>query len=408
LAGWYRRTEFGLRAAIFFSAATVSGAFGGLLSAAIANMDGVGGYEGWRWIFILIGLATVCVGILSIWLCEDFPEDAKFLSPEEREFIVHRLQSDQKFSAAGEKFKWDALFKAIVDWKTWVGMMIYAGVDGALYAFSIFTPTIVKQLGYTSTRANLLSVPIYAFACLITIAVGFFADRKGNRAMINCGMIAIGIVGYIILITSRLPGLSYFAIYLAAAGIYPCIPNTIALTSTSIEGVYKRSVVMAWIVSFGNINGAATTNAYRSKDSPHYTLGHGVIILYLAVGFLSTVVYYFGLRRSNARRKSGRCDETILADDRASASTASSSAQPDLVAHIAATNNNEVQADESLLREAAQARYELEQSDRKRGLFGKIHALRRRFGEADGGVYATGAEARAIKGDAYSKFYYAL
>lgn len=105
------------------------------------------------------------------------------------------------------------------------------------------------------------SVPIYVFACIVTVVVGFTADRKGHRAFINMFMISIGIAGYIILAASRVPGLSYFAIYLSAAGIYPCIPNTVALTSTSIEGIYKRSVVMGWIISFGNINGAATTNA---------------------------------------------------------------------------------------------------------------------------------------------------
>lgn len=91
---------------------------------------------------------------------------------------------------------------------------------------------------------RLQSVPIYAFACIVTVIIGFVADRKGNRALINMGMISVGIAGYIILAASRVPGLSYFAIYLAAAGIYPCIPNTVALTSTSIEGAYKRSVVM--------------------------------------------------------------------------------------------------------------------------------------------------------------------
>jgi hypothetical protein len=109
---------------------------------------------------------------------------------------------------------------------------------------------------------NYDSVPIYVFACIVTVGVGFFADRKGNRGMINMFMIAIGLVGYIILAVSRTPGLSYFAIYLAAAGIYPCIPNTIAMTSTTVEGAYKRSVVMAWVISFGNINGAATTQVY--------------------------------------------------------------------------------------------------------------------------------------------------
>jgi MFS family permease len=49
LSCWYKRSEFGVRAAIFFSAAAVAGSFGGLLAAAIANMDGVGGKPGWAW-----------------------------------------------------------------------------------------------------------------------------------------------------------------------------------------------------------------------------------------------------------------------------------------------------------------------------------------------------------------------
>jgi MFS family permease len=55
----YKRSEFGVRAAIFFSAAALAGSFGGLLAAAIANMDGVGGKPGWAWIFIL-GTIPMC------------------------------------------------------------------------------------------------------------------------------------------------------------------------------------------------------------------------------------------------------------------------------------------------------------------------------------------------------------
>ena len=51
LSCWYKRDEFGIRAAIFFSAAAVSGSFGGLLAAAIGQMDGIGGKKGWAWIF---------------------------------------------------------------------------------------------------------------------------------------------------------------------------------------------------------------------------------------------------------------------------------------------------------------------------------------------------------------------
>lgn len=98
-------------------------------------MEGVGGYSGWRWIFIIIGLATFLAGVASIWLCEDFPDTAKFLTEDERQCIVNRLQADQKYSAGGEGFQWSNVFKAVIDWKTWVGMMIYMGVDGPLYAF---------------------------------------------------------------------------------------------------------------------------------------------------------------------------------------------------------------------------------------------------------------------------------
>ena len=48
--------------AIFFSAATASGAFGGLLARGIMEMDGAGGHAGWAWIFMLEGIATLLVG----------------------------------------------------------------------------------------------------------------------------------------------------------------------------------------------------------------------------------------------------------------------------------------------------------------------------------------------------------
>ena len=59
---WYRRHECGFRMAIFFSAATAAGAFGGLLARGITEMRGTAGLEGWRWIFILEGILTFVVG----------------------------------------------------------------------------------------------------------------------------------------------------------------------------------------------------------------------------------------------------------------------------------------------------------------------------------------------------------
>lgn len=83
LSCWYKRSEFGIRMAIFFSAAAVSGSFGGLLAAAIGKMQGVGNKAGWAWIFILEGIVTVLFGLASFYMVHDFPDNAKFLTDSE-------------------------------------------------------------------------------------------------------------------------------------------------------------------------------------------------------------------------------------------------------------------------------------------------------------------------------------
>lgn len=94
LTMYYARKEMQSRQALFYCASSVAGAFSGILAFAIAKMDGVGGYEGWRWIFILEGLLTVVVAFISFWVLPDYPDTAKFLTPREREFVIWRLQTD--------------------------------------------------------------------------------------------------------------------------------------------------------------------------------------------------------------------------------------------------------------------------------------------------------------------------
>lgn len=129
LSCWYKRSEFGIRAAIFFSAAAVSGSFGGLLAAAITKMSGVGNKKGWAWIFILEGLATILVGVLSFWMVFDFPDEATFLSDVDRQRVLRRLKSDQQSSAEHEEFKSAYFWASLKDWKTYTGAMIYMGCE---------------------------------------------------------------------------------------------------------------------------------------------------------------------------------------------------------------------------------------------------------------------------------------
>src|SRR6266536_2137815 len=70
---WYRRTEVGFRIALFFSAATAAGAFGGLLARGISELNGKGGKAGWAWIFILEGILTFIVACFGYWAINDYP-----------------------------------------------------------------------------------------------------------------------------------------------------------------------------------------------------------------------------------------------------------------------------------------------------------------------------------------------
>ena len=96
--------DLSTRLACFYCASALSGAFSGLLAAGIARMNGVGGYEGWRWIFILEGLATVVLGVASFFLLIDSPRlSGKWLDPEEIRFL--ELQA---FIKEGGRFKDEA------------------------------------------------------------------------------------------------------------------------------------------------------------------------------------------------------------------------------------------------------------------------------------------------------------
>lgn len=272
-------------------------------------MDGIRDRPGWAWIFILEGLATVIIGLISFWMVHDFPDDAKFLSPDDRARVIRRLKLDQQSSASHEEFTMRYFWQGWYDWKMWLGMVIYMGCDMPLYAFSLFLPSIIKNLGWGNSviKAQLMSVPPYAVAAIFTVVVGFVADRTRARGLCNILVSAIGIVGFAMMLASDAPGVQYAGTFLGALGIYPCISNTITWMANNTEGVYKRGVVLGFVIGWGNLNGVVSSNIYFS--SPRYFEGHGVVLAYM-------VLFLFGgsalmtvlLRWENKKRRSGGRD----------------------------------------------------------------------------------------------------
>ncbi|KAI0389351.1 major facilitator superfamily domain-containing protein [Xylariaceae sp. FL0594] len=311
LTMWYCRKEIQLRQAMFFSAASVAGAFSGLLAFAIAKLDGLGGLEGWRWIFILEGLVTVVVAIAAYFILHDFPETATFLTEEERAFVIFRLKyqgSSDHESASGvqvaqtDEFDWKYVWAALKDVQIWVNVFVYWGIVCPLYGVSLFLPTIIRGLGFVSSTAQLLTVPIYITAAVLAVVVAYFSDRVGKRSpfVITCMLFIL--IGFILCISTSKPAVVYAGVFIATAGIYSAFAGNIAWLSNNLAGGYKRSAGMALQIGLGNLGGAFASNFYRGTDGPRYILGHALELAFTSVGVLAACCLTVGYVRANRRR----------------------------------------------------------------------------------------------------------
>lgn len=132
---WYKRSEAQRRYSFFFSSTSLAGAFGGLLAAAIGKMNGMRGYLGWRWIFILEGTLTCVVAIFFFFVLPCFPEDAKWLGEEERAYVKARLRKDQGRSAAERKITARDVGNVFKDFKIFLGGFMYFGLIVPAYGY---------------------------------------------------------------------------------------------------------------------------------------------------------------------------------------------------------------------------------------------------------------------------------
>lgn len=107
-------------------------------------MRGVGGLDGWNWIFILEGILTVIVGALAYFFIVNYPSTAKFLSAEERSYLIARLAADSD-STNDEGFKWSNVNKALKDPKVWLYCAAFHTMSLPLYTLSLFFVSRVVQ-----------------------------------------------------------------------------------------------------------------------------------------------------------------------------------------------------------------------------------------------------------------------
>ncbi len=155
-----------------------------------------------------------------------------------------------------------------------------------IYSFSLFLPTIIKNMGYTANSAQLMSVPPYVCACFFTIAGSWAADRYHQRGVFLLGFQLVAILGFAMLAGSGAASVQYAGTVFAAIGIYPQIPLGLAWNSGNIGGSLKRGTGIAMQVMGGNCGGIIASYVYLNKDAPRFIPGHSILI-----GFVGYVIF---------------------------------------------------------------------------------------------------------------------
>ncbi|KAI9780929.1 MAG: hypothetical protein M1816_002621 [Peltula sp. TS41687] len=336
LSMWYKRQERQerqYRVALFFSAASLAGAFGGVLAFGIAHMKGVAGLNGWRWIFILEGIFTAVVAVAAYGFITNYPETTRFLSTAEKSVLARRLESDND-ATPHEGFTWANVIHGLKDYKVWLYCAAFHSLSLPLYTLSLFLPTIINSLGYSSYQAQLLTVPPYALAAILTIVVAVVSERTQLRSPFGIASAVTAIIGYIILLANNdyymvttmpqgkvtgtprynRPGISYLGTFFCAPGIYPATTLALSWPAVNVSGATKRATAGGLQITIGNLAAVMGTQLYRSGDTPRYTVGHSVALAYMCLHVLVTATIWFFMRYENARRQRAEREENT--DDR--------------------------------------------------------------------------------------------
>lgn len=130
-------------------------------------------------------------------------------------------------------------------------------------------PTIINDLGYAAAEAQLLTVPPYFVATVLTFLTAYGSYYINRRAVFIIAGAILAIIGYIILITSATTGVQYFATFLCAGGIYPATAITLSWPANNVSGQLKRAVACALQISVGNVRGSTVNIVYAGHLRAH-------------------------------------------------------------------------------------------------------------------------------------------
>ncbi|KAH8731695.1 major facilitator superfamily domain-containing protein [Phaeosphaeriaceae sp. PMI808] len=308
LSHFYRRNELALRIGIFYTAASLSGAFGGLLARGLNAIGPAGGLEGWRWIFIVEGLLTVFVGICSALFLPNSIESATFLTSLEKELARQRLDEQ---SSAHEPFSWAEVQRGIFNVQVWLSALAYFAILCGLYSFGLFLPTIINNLKFAkdANETQLWTVIPYAVAAVFTVLTAYLSDRLALRGPIMLFTLPIAIIGYGVISHSKNPKVQYGMTFMMATGMYSSVPCILSWNSNNSAGHYKRATTSALQLAIANCGGFVASFVYPKKQAPQFRESHSIMLGLLCAAWVLIAANVLWVMKINRDKALGKFDQ---------------------------------------------------------------------------------------------------
>ncbi|KAF3041150.1 hypothetical protein E8E12_008937 [Didymella heteroderae] len=312
LSSWYTRKELGLRTAILYSGSLISGAFGGLITAGITgNMNGLHGLRAWRWVFILEGIITVIIAFTAYFILPNFPRTTKWLTEEERQLAVYRLQEDigeDDWTSAEQQTFFHGLKLALLDMKTWVFTILLLSIVSSASVTNFF-PTVVKTLGYDNIHTLLLTAPPYVLAVFTTFLNAWHADKTGERFWHIVLPLCVGVAAFILAACTHSTAPRYVAMMLMVPGVYTGYVVALAWISNSMpRPPAKRAAALAFINAVSNTSSIYASYMYpqpKNGAQPNLTVPLSVDCATAGLAIIMTVVMRIILGRLNKKLDRG-------------------------------------------------------------------------------------------------------
>jgi MFS transporter, ACS family, tartrate transporter len=252
LTQWFPAAERAKAVSRFMTAIPLSGVLGGLLSGALLKLNGMAGLKGWQWVFLVEGLPSVVLGLVTLFYVTDRPAEARWLSAAEREWLAERLQREQTGRDHHYHFTlWQALARPAI--------LLFCAINFAqvFCAYGVFSwgPLILKSR--SSWSAPLISVVASipcVLAALFMVAAAGHSDRHGDRRWHLAGACWVGALGVVVSAWVHSPVLTLAAFSLAILGLTSTMGPFWALATSQMSQAAAAGAI-AFISSIGALGG---------------------------------------------------------------------------------------------------------------------------------------------------------